>query len=314
MASKVKKPLKSKIKDSAKNQADLLLEEKQDIINTTFILKDLNLTEIDKQYVLPEISKKQERDIEKDEMKQITTSLEKLGISTYKKEPSYTITYGDTYQITLFVNTTSSSYEINKNTRVRCSWCTLLPPDNVHMLAVPFKFIPSYTEDYVYSPECVNIVNNIKVEPYRENSSSKKEQKAQKAQPKMNYFKRHIASEERRKLPDGSYVMNEYFETSYPVCSFNCMKSKARELYNKDYKYKDVNMYINWMYRLIYGTYPEAIRPSPPPDILKEYGGEFTADEYRNNFRYISIHDPQQHFTNFQKITHPIERLYERVD
>ena len=92
------------------------------------------------------------------------------------------------------------------------------------------------------------------------------------------------------------------------------MKSKARELYNKDYKYKDVNMYINWMYKLIYGTYPENIIPSPPSDILKEYGGEFTVEEYRNNFRYISIHDPQQHFTTFKNLSHPVERLYERID
>lgn len=309
MASKIKKPTKS---TKPRKTKDLKTIDEE--IDTTFVLNNLNITEIDKAYVLPEISKKQERDFDKDEMKSITTSLEKLGISTYKKEPSYNITYGDTYQITLFVNNGGQSYDLNESTRVRCSWCTLFPPENVHMLAVPFKYVPSYTEEYVYSPECVNIVDNIKVEPYKENSSSKKEQKAQKAQPKMNYFRKSISSGERRKLPNGSYILKEYFETSFPVCSFNCMKSKARELYTKDYRYKDVNMYINWMYKLIYRKYPDDIIPSPPREILKEYGGEFSQDEYRNNFRFISIHDPQQHFSVFKEITQPVENLYERND
>jgi hypothetical protein len=182
------------------------------------------------------------------------------------------------------------------------------------MLSVPFKYVPSYTEDYVYSPECINVVNSIQVEPFMELSTSKKEQKAQKSQSRTNYFRKHITTSERRKLPDGSFVQREYFETSFPVCSFNCMKSKARELYTKDYKYKDVNMYINWMYKLIYGEYPEQITLAPPADILQEYGGEFTIEEYRNNFRFISIHDPHQYFATFKSISNPVQRIYERVD
>ena len=286
------------------------VQEDDDIeLDTSLILSDLNLTQIDKSYVMSEISKKQERD-DKDEMKYITTSLEKLGISNYKKEPVYTIIYGDTYQISLFVNNADKSYELNSKIKIRCSWCTLLPPEGVNMLAVPFKYVPSYTEEHVYSPECINVVNNIQVEPYKDTSSSKKEQKAQKSLPRMNYFKRNITYNERRKLQDGSYVLREYFETSHPVCSFNCMKSKGRDLYNKDYKYKDVNMYINWMYRLIFGKYPEDIKLAPPHDILQEYGGDFTPEEYRNNFNFITVNDSNQYFIRYKTMTNPIERLY----
>ena len=79
---------------------------------------------LDKQYIIPEMMKKQEREqMEKNnDVKNITTSLEKLGISSIQKVPTYNIVWGDNYKIKLFITDNNKYTELLNNKNIKCSW------------------------------------------------------------------------------------------------------------------------------------------------------------------------------------------------
>ena len=93
--------------------------------------------------------------------------------------------------------------------------------------------------------------------------------------PKVNYYKKEFNSKEMENRGN-EIIENEYFECSKSVCSFSCMMSKGKELAQKDFRFFNYKSLIIQMYHIIFGIihlkYPE----SPSPDILEEYGGEFT--------------------------------------
>lgn len=69
------------------------------------------------------------------------------------------------------------------------------------------------------------------------------------------------------------------FKVTGNFCSPNCVKS-----YALDSKIYSKNVYlVGFMYRQLFGAYYK-IKPAPPIQCLKEYGGNLTIEQYRENF------------------------------
>ncbi len=276
-------------------------ERKED----TFVLESLNLTNLDRQYVLSELINKQGKKSEEDEhtndMKSITTSLEQLGISNAKKEPFKNIYWGEHYKIQLFLNDSQTFlHDINNN--YKCSWCRQLPPKGSLMLAVPFNYVANYIQQQVYAPENVNVVPiSDSNTPLQVNFSKEKNKKVDlKNTPKINSFKKSMNIGDN--ITDREIIKRDYFECSKFVCSFACMMSKGKELSNKDYKFKNYKSVISHLYYRIFEELPEYLAEAPSPDVLIEYGGVFTLEEYRKDFIFIKINETNQYYHNAKSI------------
>lgn len=272
-------------------------------VDGSFVLSNINMTSLDKQYVLPEITKKQERDLlsKRDDVRHVTTSLAKLGISTLKKEPMQTIVFGDKFKINLFVNKNIENagnlvFNVEEK-QLRCTWCHQYPPPGARMLAVPYQYVPSCVSEYVYTPECINVVESINVDPTLDD----KRKIDPKNAPKVNFFKRDIVSKDKA-LYDTStsrITENEYFDCAYPVCSFNCMVSKAKEISLKDPRFRNADMLIYFLYEKIFGSFPvDKINPASSYLILQEYGGTYTVEEFRQAFKFLKIDECDQFFVS----------------
>lgn len=321
-----------------------------------FILREIDTMSLDRE-ILPEISKKS-RD---EDTKSFSTSLEKLGISI-KKKPVDTILWGDHYNVNLIVSRgyNDTKFKLDRKKKIKCTHCHQYPPEGALMLAVPYKYVPHYIEEYVYSPECINIVSSINVD----NSTVKSDGK--KNVPKYNLFKRDIpktelhkyekentirssnaeekaydeenkndAEEEKSEDESESEAGNKkksekrknrenssgrkkgdklkkrgYFECVKPVCSFNCMAAKGRELSLIDPKFNNVKTFISHLYMEVFGKLPEKITPAPPFDILEEYGGEYTLEEYRRDFKFINVEESNQYFEKAKNVINYSEQIY----
>ncbi len=309
---KTKSSIKPKkiIEDPIKN---INTDEK---IDASFILRNLNISHLDRSYALPEISRKQEREVvdfmrpqkieeENNDAKGVTTSLERLGISTAKKDPVETIYWGDHYKINLYINEgNGNQYELTHERKIKCTWCHQYPPEGSLMLAVPYKFVSNYIHEHVYAPECVNIVTSIDVEPSKSMITEKSKKTDPKSAPKMNYFKRDLTNKDKEAYSstDKRIVINNYFETAKPVCSFNCMESKRREIVERDPRFKNARMHMAHLYQLIFGVLPGKIIPASSYETLKEYGGDHTVEEFRRNFKIITLHDMNQYYTRARSL------------
>ena len=71
----------------------------------------------------------------------------------------------------------------------------------------------------------------------------------------------------------------ERFKVTGNFCSPNCVKSfsmNSKNLYQKTYL-------VGFMYRKLFGPYYN-IKPAPPIQVLKEYGGKLSIEEFRATF------------------------------
>ena len=283
---------------------------KEDTTDSNFTLKDINQSALDKSYVLSEIAKKcAPKPIKKDDITDITTSLEKLGISTAKKQTSETIYWGEYYEINMFCTNENGSKpleEISKNRK--CTNCHQLPPKGSLMIIVPYKYVSSYIEDYVYAPECINIVKNINVDLSKEDKAKTKKHDPKTA-PKVNYFRKDVLESKQQNYQE-KLVEKDYFEGTELVCSFPCCLARGIELSASDSKYRNVRMYINWMYKKIFGKLPTNLKPAPHFTSQIEYGGNYTLEEYRNNFNFINIDDSNQTYCIANKIMNINSKIF----
>lgn len=415
-------------------------------VDTIIHLQNINMTELDKEYVLPEIAKKQDRESKKSQtekainLKAMTTSLTKLGISSSKKDSSETIVWGDKLNINIFINKTYRqgddryiSFLLDDN-NFKCSWCHNFPPEGTRCLAVPIKYTPASVDEQVYNPDCVNIVEDIDAK------KSIPKKTTAKNTLKINFFKRNVPSFEKGLYKEERLSDGEYFESSHPVCSFNCiaegslvnlahgdkipiedlvhntkdvlawdsvnkqiinaqqtaffnqgmkecielkfnntslvctpdhrilktngqwtaakdlikgdivvsvnqsiflsaedagirkvydlgvispyysfmandvmvhncMISKGRELALVDPRYKNCDMLIYYMYEKIFNKLPdEALIPASSFMILKDYGGDYTLEEYRQAFKFLFIEETKQFY--FNKLVRPATMLF----
>jgi|GEM_PF-4591027 hypothetical protein len=304
-------------------------------------LIDVNTTAIDKQYAIsdilekkpilsspeePELKKKikstiksatdkkkqKDQPILKDELISVSTSLEKLGISTTRKDPAYLMYWGEQYKIRLFVSS-SLINELTPTHKVKCFNCHQYPPEGALMLAVPWRYVPSYVERHDYSPEWINVVSSIKVERTIRSAAEAKSAEGKQNQrkvPKTTYLKHDLPDFEyktRESKQETDLIVQDYFDTENPVCSFNCMVTEGHRLRDKEHnpRFRNVDMYIAMLYQKIYGSIPSKIKPASKFSILEEYGGNYSLEEYRKEFTFATLEETGQVFTKTKKLINP---------
>lgn len=341
----------------------------------TLTLEDINIASLDRQYVLPEIVKKQDRNTTKinskvphspslttpeimsrslsltsslnfidpeterkesrkvpdseNEMKSMSTSLEKLGISVARKEPVDIMHWGERYKVKLFLSNGDKSSELTPACQLRCHHCHQFPPKGALMLAVPYRYVPSFIHRHDYMPEWVNMVKGIQVDPVTRNEPGSKGPKTkmdQKSMPKMAYLKQDLAShdiqsrnmarEENKDTPSQELenklapASADYFDCLKPVCSFPCMVSKGRELAERDPRFRNSEMFITMLFQKIFGYLPEKLSAAPSFELLQEYGGEYSLEEYRKDFQFVSLETSSQIYQKVNKLINHSTVLY----
>jgi hypothetical protein len=58
---------------------------------------------------------------------------------------------------------------------------------------------------------------------------------------------------------------------------------------------------------------PEKLIPAPPYDVLQEYGGEYTVEEYRKSFKFVSLDETNQYYTRAKEVMNPNIMLFATV-
>lgn len=341
----------------------------------TLTLEDINIASLDRQYVLPEIVKRQDRNIVKttpkiphspslttpeimsrslsltsslnfidpemerkesrkipdseSEIKSMSTSLEKLGISVARKEPVDIMHWGERYKVKLFLSNGDKSSELTPSCQLRCHHCHQFPPQGALMLAVPYRYVPSFIHRHDYMPEWVNMVKAIPVEPIIRNEPGSKGPKTkmdQKSMPKMAYLKQDLAShdvqgrtikhDEIKDIQASESASTlvpataDYFDCLKPVCSFPCMVSKSRELAERDPRFRNSEMFITMLFQKIFGYLPEKLSAAPSFELLQEYGGEYSLEEYRKDFQFVSLESSSQIYQKVNKLINHSTVLY----
>jgi len=212
------------------------------------------------------------------------SDLEKLGITKKKTSISdicvNNIVLSEKCNIILYFNHSQTVENI------KCSWCHQYPQIGTVMMAVPYNYVPYTEEDYLHAPETLNELNDLTVKPFE--PIKKNEKNSLKKQHKLFYIKRSVNKKGK-----------DYFLVSKPVCSFNCMESKGRELSVSDTRYKNYRCYMNILYKIIFEKDPPAVFPRAPHfECLQEYGGKITLEEYRNNFTVVELDNSNQYYSS----------------
>ena len=267
------------------------------------------------------------------ELKTVSTSLEKLGISTTRKEPIDTLCWGERYKIKLFITEGERRLELSPDMTLKCHNCHQTPPKGALMLGVPYRYVPSYIHRHDYAPEWVNMVKGIRVERLVHKEAETKGPKTktdQKSMPKTTYLKRDLPSHEvvvrkqtlavkakkaatlvgqvvealAPELAEPELVEADYFDTLKPVCSIPCMITKGRELAERDPRFRNVEMLIAMLYQRIFDRPMPKIRPAPNFEVLQDHGGSYTVEEYRREFQFVTI---EEHGSGLSESTAPAQ-------
>lgn len=208
------------------------------------------------------------------------TSLEKLGISSLKKEPLTTIVSKDKKKIYTYLSMVDivSSKKMPDSTTIPCYGCRR--KFSSQPLGIPIDFHPSY---YVSKNDTTKI--------------------------------RRLTTNDREKLqldPENNIVIMDYFDTEGVVCSFNCIVSCIGE--SPSPIYKKTPYLISMMYKMIFGKYPDQkILRSPSWKMREEYGGPLSDKEFERSLQTIQFTDTHQ-CQKAQRAINPIGRIFEVKD
>jgi hypothetical protein len=208
------------------------------------------------------------------------TSLEKLGISSLRREPITTIVSKDKKKIHSYLSLMDivNGKKIPESTNIPCHGCrrkfTSQP------LGIPIDFHPSY---YVSKNDPTKI-------------------------KRLTTRERDILSED----PENNIVTMDYFDTEGIVCSFNCIISCIED--SPSPVYKKTPYLITMMYKMIFGKYPDQkICKSPSWKLRDEYGGPLSDDEFERSLQTIQFTDTHQ-CRMVQMVTNPVSRIFELRD
>lgn len=320
---------------SAKNNNDINLSNKEssiigrenegknknsnkNIIDTTFVLNQINMPKLDRNYLMREIGN---RDLLQEEpvkqtgfVKNFTTSLVNAGISDKIKEPSISFINKDS-KINMYTN-----FNINRDNRVqlrpnldyKCWYCKHKTPDDWFPISLPVKYYPSYIESLLIDNRKINQLNKLEylvneVIPTEAYESDKN------FSDKVFYDKKFLTVKEREdyesdpKTDKTKLKIREYFDGEGIFCSFNCMLSYYLENQSKNVRYKDTPTLINLLYYYIFGKYPEKISKASSWKMLKDFGGDLSIEEFRKNFNNITYKDMNQYI---KRIGPPVQELF----
>lgn len=256
----VSQPLVSKPKKSVKKK-------------TTFVLKDINVSEIDKKYHIVKGSNL--------ELKETTIPTQVTKIDDLESSKSYFspfINETQKHHITMIDSITHQSI------RARCCfWCR--HAFTTHPIGCPIR--------YVHSKQVDLHVSEITKEKYTTTHPV--------SLKTMELLKQ-------QSIPSVHLVPKDYYKTDGCFCSFNCclafINDNVSNPFYSESKYLLTNMYLD-----IFKT-PEKITPAPSWRLLKEYGGFMTIQEFRDSFlSYLFIDNdfPVEQLPKVMPIGHVFE-------
>jgi len=208
------------------------------------------------------------------------TSLEKLGISSLRKEPITTIVSKDKKKIYMYLSLLDivSCKKIPSETNIPCHGCRR--KFKSQPLGIPIDFHPSY---YV-----------------SKNDQSKIKRLTTREKEVMELDK------------ENNIVIMDYFDTEGIVCSFNCIISYIEECPSPIYK--KTPYLISLLYKMIFGKYPDQkIIRAPSWKMREEYGGPLSDDEFEQSLQTIQFTDTHQ-LQRVQKLFNPVSRIFEVKD
>jgi hypothetical protein len=265
-------------------------------VDTTFVLKGINPTSLDRNYGLNEIQKTIEKNdkpkanlslpenisfgkrknLPEKNMQNITTQLETLGISTVPKEIIKTTLPSNTSLKFNIVTTFDKNKDVRK---IKCFHCKHYVPETDLPLSLPIKYYPKTR--YTVQRHCALI--NTKIEKNSENEN-------------MILFKETYTDKQYEKLQNKENISEEYFNCEGVFCSFNCMSSYCREQNINNIKYRESFMLILMMYKKFFGKIPYKLQDAPSWKLLEEFGGHLTIEEFRKSFQTVKYTDNNRYF------------------
>jgi hypothetical protein len=246
------------------------------------ILQNIDIAKIDKDFNIIDIKNindSSELIFDVDE-KNNTSSLEKLGIFSLKKQPIITIISKEKTNLKTFI--TMEDYKSKKKlpitTTIPCFGChrkfSTIP------IGIPLEYHPSI---------------------YLSKNDSTKIKK--------------LTLNERKKLGENTnndIDILEYFDTDGIVCSFNCIFSAIED--NPSPLYKKTQSLVPQLYKIIFGHYPkEKIIRSPSWKLREEYGGILTDEEFVKNLQMLKIVDMNQ-VDKIMKSMIPCSRVFKVLE
>lgn len=246
----------------------------------SFVLRNIDVAKIDKDFNMGEMKNIGEPSELIFDVEEEGTSLEKLGISSLRKEPIITIISKEKTKLQTFI--TMEDYKTKKKlpqkTDIPCFGChrrfSTIP------IGVPIDYHPS-----IYSSK--NDPSKIK----------------------------KLTINERKKLElneDNDVTVLEYFDTDGIVCSFNCIFSVIED--NPSPLYKKTSSLVPQLYKMIYDLYPkEKIIRSPSWRLREEYGGILSDEEFVTNLQTIQFIDMHQ-VDKIMRSMVPVSRVFKVVD
>ena len=229
----------------------------------TFLLKNIDLDTIERKYGIVIVSN---IDSKKSNLKNTTNILD-LASNEDKKYFSYLDESKKEHKC-LFTMYDRLFGNLKDTTNTKCFWCrndfTTIP------IGCPIKYIPSQLVKTYYS--------EITKDKYiiRENISKQKTDKVENILKNKNDKKINI----RKK---------DYYETDGLFCSFNCCLAFIEDNSHIPL-YIDSKMLLSKMFYGLFDTKEEIIKASSWR-LLKDYGGNYTIEEFRNNFNKVEYTD-----------------------
>ena len=256
----------------------------------TFTLNNINVAKIDRDFNMEEMKKLGDNcDIIFET--EGATSLEKLGISSLKKEPMITIlpkekTKFQTYTTMIDI---MSKKELPTQTNIPCFGCRR--KYKTQPIGIPIKYYPSVyisKKDDTRTKK-LTLNDRIKIENIKDVPKNQSDSKNLDKKDNITFL--------------------DYFDTDGLVCSFNCMYLVMEE--NPSPLYKETTSLIPLLYKMIFGTYPkQKILKSPSWRLRQEYDGPLTDDEYEKCLQTIIFTDMHQ-IQKVQRLMNPVGKIFD---
>lgn len=226
----------------------------------TFVLRDIDTTEIEKKYGI--IIKS---NLSKDKLPTMQCITKISDLKSSKDKPSFSF-LDETHNICKFNLTMVDFFSKNilehKSTGYSCFWCRHVF-DTVP-IGCPISYNPvSYQLSYF--SEITREVYSIR-----------------KMVPKFN------------KLVESDDNFKDYYLTDGIFCSFNCISAFIEEN-SHNYLYNQSPSLLLQLYVDIFGSSSiKPILPAPSWRLLKAFGGHLTISEFRNSFNLVEFRDVDQ--------------------
>ncbi len=242
----------------------------------SFTLKNIDVARIDKDFSMTDMKNIGHTSDLVFDTEDKGTSLEKLGISSLKREPITTILTKEKTKLQTFITMIDhlTDKRLPQQTNIPCFGChrcfDTIP------LGVPIAYYPSVyiSKDDPTKIKKLTINDRLKLEADTNNN--------------INIL--------------------EYFDTDGIVCSFNCIFSVIED--NPSPLYRETSSLVPKMYKMIFGEYPKSkIIRSPSWRLREEYGGPLSDEDFVRNLQSIQYTDMHQ-INRVLRIMNPVGRVF----